>query len=134
MAEQETRKQRIARDIRQIGWPRLLACAAILILGLYNKLDAYKLQIEEGLDTYEANRRLHFPDDLRDYAVAADMLRALGVSRIRLLTNNPEKVSDLKRNGIAIEGVVPTKTYQTGDNENYLRTKAGQTMHTLKIG
>ena len=92
-------------------------------MGLYNKLDAYKLQIEEGLDTYEANRRLHFPDDLRDYAVAADMLKALGVSRIRLLTNNPEKVSGLESHGIIITDVMPTGIYQTGDNEGYLRTK-----------
>ena len=92
-------------------------------IGLYNKLDAYRLQIEEGLDTYEANRKLHFPDDLRDYAVAADMLRALGISRIRLLTNNPEKVSGLGSHGIIITDVMPTGIYQTGDNEGYLRTK-----------
>lgn len=103
-------------------------------IGLYNKLDAYRLQTEDGLNTYDANRKLHLPDDARDYAVAAQMLMALGMTEIKLLTNNPDKVSGLQNHGIAVVEVIPTGTYKTPDNESYLRAKKVQTGHTLKIG
>lgn len=61
-------------------------------IGLYNKLDAYKLQIEEGQDTFEANLHLGLPVDSRDYKIAADMLKDLNISSVRLLTNNPDKI------------------------------------------
>ena len=76
-------------------------------IGLYSKLDAYQLQ-GEGLDTYDANRRLSFEDDLRDYASAASMLRALDVTRIRLLSNNPDKAAQLTAHGITVAEQVQT--------------------------
>ncbi len=92
-------------------------------IGLYNKLDAYKIQIEEGLDTYAANRRLNFMDDERDYSVAADMLMVLGVSQIRLLTNNPDKINGLKKHGLVITSIIPTGVFCTAENKDYLRAK-----------
>lgn len=68
-------------------------------IGLYNKIDAYKLQ-SEGMNTYEANNHLGFPDDLRDFSEAAQMLKALGLEEIRLITNNPKKIRELVENGI----------------------------------
>jgi GTP cyclohydrolase II len=92
-------------------------------IGLYAKLDAYLLQAR-GLDTYEANNRLNYPDDLRDFACAADMLRALGVGRVRLLTNNPVKVEQLKANGIEVVESVPTGVHVNRHNWHYLQAKA----------
>ena len=70
-------------------------------IGLINKLKAYELQ-DAGLDTVEANRRLGFADDARDYAFAAEALKALGLRDVRLLSNNPDKVTQLERSGIRI--------------------------------
>jgi GTP cyclohydrolase II len=70
-------------------------------IGLLAKIDAYRLQ-DQGLDTYDANRALAQPADAREYACGADMLRAMGVARIRLMTNNPDKVAQLGGSGIAI--------------------------------
>lgn len=70
-------------------------------IGLYRKLTAYRLQ-DQGLDTFEANRHLGLDDDLRDYGVAAAMLRAVGVSEVRLITNNPDKLKQLEENGIRV--------------------------------
>lgn len=91
-------------------------------IGLYNKLDAYRLQLS-GLDTYEANRALGFGEDLRSYAVAAEMLRALGIGRIRLLTNNPDKLRQLERENIAVEDVVATGIFENPHNRAYLKAK-----------
>ena len=92
-------------------------------IGLYNKLDAYHLQHDQGLDTFAANRHLGFDIDLRDFKVAAQMLNTLGVNSIKLLTNNPEKVLALKSHGINVEAAVKTGRYETEKNKFYLDTK-----------
>jgi GTP cyclohydrolase II len=92
-------------------------------IGLSAKLQAYALQ-DTGLDTFEANKELNHPEDARDYACAAAMLKALGVQRIHLITNNPEKTQQLRQYGIDIEAVLPTGLYPTEHNVNYLRAKA----------
>jgi GTP cyclohydrolase II len=101
-------------------------------IGLYAKLDAYALQ-DQGLDTYAANRALGHGDDERDYAPAAQMLSALDVRRIDLLTNNPDKAAQMRSSGIEVRNVVPTGIFQTAANVRYLRTKASVTGHTLPI-
>lgn len=92
-------------------------------IGLYNKIKAYQAQREQGLDTFAANRHLGFDDDPRNFRVAAEMLAALGVSRIRLLTNNPDKVSQISACGITVEETIPTTRYETPANRTYLQTK-----------
>jgi GTP cyclohydrolase II len=92
-------------------------------IGLFAKLQAYTLQ-DTGLDTFEANTQLNYPEDARDYACAAAMLTALGIHRIRLITNNPEKAQQLKNYGIGIAAILPTGIYPTEHNLNYLRAKA----------
>ncbi len=101
-------------------------------IGLYNKIDAYKLQ-SEGMNTYEANNHLGFGDDLRDFTEAAQMLKALGVERIRLVTNNPKKIRDLKQHGIEIEEVVNTLAHVKDGNENYLKAKISHGKHNLDV-
>jgi GTP cyclohydrolase II len=101
-------------------------------IGLYNKLDAYLLQ-EQGLDTYEANRRLKKPDDARDYGCAAAMLTSMGITRIRLLSSNPAKAQQLAAYGIEIAAVVPTQTFLTPYNQSYLTAKATLTGHSLDL-
>jgi GTP cyclohydrolase II len=101
-------------------------------IGLYAKLDAYVLQ-DQGLDTYEANRHLNYPDDLRDYEVAADMLRAIGVTRLRLLTNNPQKVEHLHECGLEVEEVVRTGVFINDVNARYLATKVQRARHTIQL-
>jgi GTP cyclohydrolase II len=92
-------------------------------IGLYAKLDAYALQ-DAGLDTYEANVALGHGEDERDYTVAAQMLVALGVKRIRLLSNNPDKAKQLDRLGVTIAEKVPTRLHLSADNASYLAAKA----------
>jgi GTP cyclohydrolase II len=92
-------------------------------IGLYSKLDAYALQ-EAGLDTYEANLALGFEEDERDYTVAAQMLLGLGVERIDLLSNNPDKSAQLEAAGIRVERCVPTGLHVSSVNGRYLATKA----------
>lgn len=101
-------------------------------IGLYSKLDAYQLQ-GEGLDTYDANRQLNFEDDLRDYSSAAGMLRAVGVTHIRLLSNNPDKAAQLTAHGITITEQVQTGTYMTAHNRRYLQAKALRTNHKINL-
>lgn len=101
-------------------------------IGLYSKLDAYQLQ-GEGLDTYDANRQLNFEDDLRDYSSAASMLRAVGVTHIRLLSNNPDKAAQLTAHGITITEQVQTGTYLTAHNRRYLQAKALRTNHKINL-
>ncbi|QRO01349.1 GTP cyclohydrolase II [Archangium violaceum] len=101
-------------------------------IGLYAKMDAYHLQ-SLGMDTFEANRSLDFEDDLRSYACAADMLNALGVNHIRLLSNNPDKAAQLTAHGISVVDLVPTGLYLTAHNERYLRAKVSRTHHNLKL-
>jgi GTP cyclohydrolase II len=99
-------------------------------IGLYSKLDAYNLQ-GQGMDTYEANRRLSFDDDMRDYSSAAAMLKALDVTHIRLLSNNPDKAAQLTANGITVTEQVQTGTYQSAHNRGYLQAKVRRTQHTI---
>lgn len=102
-------------------------------IGLYNKLDAYRLQAE-GHDTYEANRLLGFPDDVRLYVCAAEMLAILGFNRIRLLTNNPDKAAQLRSLGVEIVDTLPTGAHVCATNELYLRAKIEKSRHTIDLG
>ncbi|MEV6805423.1 GTP cyclohydrolase II [Streptomyces sp. NPDC051132] len=101
-------------------------------IGLYNKLDAYALQ-DQGLDTYEANAALGLPEDARDYTAAAQMLTALGVTELDLLSNNPDKAEQLRARGITVRERVPTGVFTTAHNVRYLRAKALHTRHTLPL-
>jgi GTP cyclohydrolase II len=99
-------------------------------IGLYDKLDAYALQ-DRGLDTYDANLALGHLADERDYTSAAQMLHALGANRIGLLSNNPDKGTQLARLGITIARQVPTALHLTAANAAYLATKARRGGHDL---
>ncbi|ELA7316368.1 GTP cyclohydrolase II [Vibrio sp. B513a] len=101
-------------------------------IGLYNKIDAYRLQ-SQGMNTYEANNHLGFDDDLRDFTEAAQMLEALGVNKIRLVTNNPKKIRELSEYGIEIGEVVNTSAHIKDGNENYLKAKVSHGKHDLKV-
>ena len=101
-------------------------------IGLSNKLRAYALQ-DRGLDTVDANRELGFHDDDRDYRAAAEILRSIGLTRIRLLTNNPDKTRALEALGITIEAVVPLEIPARPENSNYLNTKRERMHHTLTL-
>ena len=92
-------------------------------IGLYEKLDAYRLQ-DTGLDTYEANLALGHAADERDYTVAAQMLHALGVSAVSLLSNNPDKAAQLTRLGVTVVARVPTGVHLSEANADYLSAKA----------
>ena len=102
-------------------------------IGLYNKLDAYKLQIEEGMDTYEANQHIGQPDDARDYKVASEMLGALGISALKLLSNNPDKVDQLVNYGMKVVARVPTEVHVNADNVNYLEAKIKKSGHDIDL-
>ena len=99
-------------------------------IGLINKLRAYALQ-DQGFDTVDANTRLGFAIDARDFSVAARMLTLLGQDKIRLLTNNPEKVGRLQAEGIEVVERVPHKLPPNPHNARYLDTKRDRTGHAL---
>ena len=99
-------------------------------IGLLNKLRAYRLQ-EDGLDTVEANERLGLPADLRDYGIGAQILADLGLSSIRILTNNPKKIRGLEGYGLSVSAQLPIEHAPNPHNESYLRTKAQRMGHTL---
>jgi 3,4-dihydroxy 2-butanone 4-phosphate synthase / GTP cyclohydrolase II len=99
-------------------------------IGLLNKLRAYRLQ-EDGLDTVEANERLGLPADLRDYGIGAQILGDLGLSSIRILTNNPKKIRGLEGYGLSVSGQIPIEPSPNEHNASYLRTKAQRMGHTL---
>jgi 3,4-dihydroxy 2-butanone 4-phosphate synthase/GTP cyclohydrolase II len=101
-------------------------------IGLMNKLKAYKLQ-EEGLDTLEANIKLGFKGDQRDYGIGAQILRDLGVSKMKLMSNNPQKRSGLIGYGLEIVETIPLEIQSNQFNEAYLKTKRDKMGHSLKI-
>ena len=96
------------------------------------KLKAYELQ-QNGADTLEANRMLGFPDDMRDYAVAAQILHDLGIKQVRLLTNNPEKISALADYGITITERISISSHANPNNIEYLKTKIKKLGHLINI-
>jgi GTP cyclohydrolase II len=97
-------------------------------IGLMAKLKAYELQ-DSGLDTVEANERLGFKADQREFALPAEVLKALGISRVRLLSNNPDKVAALERAGITVTERVPCEVPPTLHAEEYLKTKKEKLGH-----
>jgi GTP cyclohydrolase II len=99
-------------------------------IGLTNKLRAYMLQ-DAGMDTVDANRALGYGDDEREYEVAAAMLRAMGFDRVRLMTNNPEKIDALRRAGVDVIEQVPLIVGLSPENIRYLKTKATRSGHIL---
>ena len=101
-------------------------------IGLINKIKAYQLQ-EEGLDTVEANHALGFPDDLREYHTAAQMLEELGVTSIDLMTNNPDKIAQLEASGIQVANRVSIEMAANPDDEKYLITKKVKMGHLLDL-
>lgn len=101
-------------------------------IGLKNKLHAYQLQ-EQGMDTFDANLALGFKPDERDYQFAAEILDALGVEKIDLITNNPEKIEQLEALGINVNKRIPLEIPAVKENENYLKTKKQKFHHLLTI-
>ena len=99
-------------------------------IGLANKMRAYSLQ-DQGFDTVEANHRLGFEDDERDFRLGADILKAMGFASVRLLTNNPRKVQMMEASGIAVAERVPLKVGENRHNTGYLATKARKSGHLL---
>jgi GTP cyclohydrolase II len=99
-------------------------------IGLLNKLRAYELQ-DGGADTVEANERLGFEADLRDYRMPADILRYFKIRSVRLLSNNPEKISALEKAGIRVAERIPCIVVPHESNEGYLRTKKQKMGHLL---
>jgi GTP cyclohydrolase II len=99
-------------------------------IGLLNKIKAYQLQ-DNGLDTVEANRKLGFAADSRDYAFAAQALKALGVRAVRLLSNNPDKIQQLEQAGIRVVERIPCRPRTSRHSQHYLRTKKNKLGHLL---
>ncbi len=129
----DCRKQ-LELGLRQVS---SMECGVLLYLrqegrgiGLANKVRAYRLQ-EQGLDTVDANRALGFRDDERDYGVAVGMLRTIGVRSVRLMTNNPDKVLQLRRYGFTVTERVPHAIPPSIHNRAYLETKAVRSGHLL---
>ena len=99
-------------------------------IGLANKMRAYSLQ-DQGFDTVEANHRLGFEDDERDFRLGSDLLKELGFASVRLLTNNPNKIAMMEKTGIAVTERVPLKVGENRFNRTYLATKAAKSGHLL---
>jgi len=102
-------------------------------IGLVNKLKAYKLQ-ENGMDTVEANLHLGFPMDKRDYGIGAQILRSLGISKLRLMSNNPKKRAGLLGYGLEVTETVPIEAVPNPHNEKYLQTKRDKLGHDILKG
>lgn len=100
-------------------------------IGLFNKIKAYKLQ-EEGYDTVDANIKLGFPADMRNYRIAADILKELGVKSVRLLTNNPDKIEQVEKYNIKVNNRVPIEIHSNDIDKIYLKTKADRMRHDLQ--
>ena len=101
-------------------------------IGLCNKIHAYKLQ-DQGLDTVDANLKLGFKADERDYGVGASIIRELGIRKMRLMTNNPSKKAGLEGYGLTIDEIVPVIIAPNEHNERYLSTKQERMHHTLGL-
>jgi len=101
-------------------------------IGLYNKLDAYSLQ-DSGMDTFQANHALGFAHDLRDFTVATQMLAALNINEIDLLTNNPDKVASLTKAGIKVRQAIATGIFSNKYNNGYLTAKVTVAKHTIAL-
>jgi GTP cyclohydrolase II len=101
-------------------------------IGLYSKLEAYALQ-DDGIDTYDANLALGHDEDERSYVAAAQMLDALGVSRVALLSNNPDKARQLSSHGVTVVEQVSTGVHLSAANHRYLETKARRGRHTIEF-
>jgi 3,4-dihydroxy 2-butanone 4-phosphate synthase/GTP cyclohydrolase II len=101
-------------------------------IGLANKLKAYALQ-EQGRDTVEANEELGFEADLRDYGVGAQILAALNVRRMKIMTNNPKKIKGLEGYGLEVTGRIPIETEPRPENLKYLMTKCQKLGHLLNL-
>jgi 3,4-dihydroxy 2-butanone 4-phosphate synthase/GTP cyclohydrolase II len=102
-------------------------------IGLINKLKAYRLQDEEGMDTVEANVHLGFKPDLRDYGIGAQILRDLGVRKMRLLTNNPKKIVGLEGYGLEVVERLPIEIPGELENKEYLKCKRDKMGHLLEL-
>jgi 3,4-dihydroxy 2-butanone 4-phosphate synthase/GTP cyclohydrolase II len=101
-------------------------------IGLANKLKAYKLQ-DQGLDTVEANEKLGYPADLRDYGIGAQILHDLGVRKMKLLTNNPKKLTGLAGYGLEVTAQIPIVTGVQEHNTEYLKTKRDKMGHSIEL-
>ena len=101
-------------------------------IGLFNKIIAYHHQ-DQGMDTVEANHKLGFKDDDREYSIAADILKDLGIKSIKLLTNNPRKIDGLEKAGITVVERVPLLIIPNKANKNYLLVKKKKLGHQLEI-
>lgn len=101
-------------------------------IGLLNKIHAYSLQDDEGIDTVEANHRLGFAADERDFTLCADIYKLLLISDIRLMTNNPKKIEILTQAGINVAERIPLIVGRNPQNERYMSTKASKMGHLLK--
>ena len=102
-------------------------------IGLVNKLKAYELQQKKGMDTVEANLHLGFKDDMRDYGIGAQMLRDIGVRKMRLLTNNPKKMVGLEGYGLSIVEQIPIEVEANEYNRCYLECKKLKMGHLLQL-
>jgi 3,4-dihydroxy 2-butanone 4-phosphate synthase/GTP cyclohydrolase II len=102
-------------------------------IGLVNKLKAYCLQDEEGVDTVEANHRLGFKSDLRDYGIGAQILRDLGVKKMAILTNNPKKIVGLEGYGIEVVARFPLEMPATEESKDYLTCKRDRMGHLIAV-
>ncbi|PPR47812.1 MAG: Riboflavin biosynthesis protein [Alphaproteobacteria bacterium MarineAlpha5_Bin9] len=99
-------------------------------IGLLNKIKAYKLQ-DQGLDTVEANHKLGFDKDPRNYKIATEIIKFFGIKKINLITNNPKKINAIKLTGIKINKRIPIKSNTNNHNKDYLRTKEKKLGHLL---
>ena len=100
-------------------------------IGLINKIRAYELQ-DQGLNTVEANEKLGFADDEREYAFCAEILTSMGISSVRLMTNNPSKIKGLEDAGIKVSERIEIKAKPTDENEEYLKVKSKYMGHMLE--
>ena len=102
-------------------------------IGLVNKIKAYKLQDEEGVDTVEANIKLGFKADLRDYGLGAQILRDLGVTKMAMLTNNPKKIVGIEGYGIEVVDRIPIEMIAGEENKQYLMCKRDRMGHLIEV-